>query len=488
MAKVPVYNSEEGLHPTPVDPSDASVVGREVVDLGQGLSGLGNKLQQLQDATEKNKADFYLSKSVEQNYRVASTDPDVFNLDKKILDSSEKSILEASKLIESPQARNEFIEKSMARMEYKNIPILNKVYQRQSQYHKDGVLATNAEELKQYKFVDNAQEKSVIKQDITDRTNESVRLGFIDPIWAKHYLEHNLKQADIDQIKDYISTNPEATYKQLQKGKEGLFPDISDALRKEFSTLAQKQMQKQGTENNYIAEIAQNHAENQLIDRMASNQLTQEDINNAQLMGINGGKIRPEFAQAATEALMDPFPTESHDEKYTQLFNKVTDPDSDPIKTKLDILKTRGVSAAEKAKLINNTFREDPEEGKKTLAQLINEGVANNKKEIMEKNKQIQKEVESKRSFFGRIGSMFSDHAKDDAHLADLQRQFMDKVGQFKTMNDQLNLAKDIMNKDTLKRNPNISQTSEKGTLQTNKISGKKRIYYPDGHFEPVNE
>jgi hypothetical protein len=277
-----------------------------------------------------------------------------------------------------------------------------------------------------------------------------------------------------------------STYEQLQKGKDGLYPNLNDAQRKQFADRAQKMITKQGSDERLIYSIAQNHAEGQLVDKMANNTLTQQDINNAQLTGFKGARIRPEFARAATDALSDPFPTDSAPDKYNKLVDEIQSGDMDPMTVKLNVLQARGLTPAEKAHLINAHLKEDTGDGKTSINQLIQQGIKQNKQALMQADKNLKAEVQDRQSLFRKITSRFRDQAKDDDHFAQLQQDYYSKMQNVKDDDERLKLAQDILNHDTLKRNPGIATANAKGTIFMDKTTGAKRRYYPNGFWEPV--
>lgn len=486
MAKIPTYDSQQGLNPTPMDPQLASTEGRNISDLGKMSSKLGETLQELQNKTETLKAETFLTQKQRESYHTALSDPDIFNLESKIQETSTKNIDEASSMIKSPQARNEFTSKAALDTERRNIPVYNLIYRRQSQDFKGSVLKANDEDIKDYQLLKDPNERQLLRDRISQRTEAAVKSGFINAQWGKHYIDTTLKTVDLQQVKSDMSVDAEGTYHELQKGKEGLYPEISQGARKQFIDQAQKQIAKQGIEKNMIFGIAQNHAENTLVDKMGKGVLTQDDINNASLIGVNGVKVRPEFAKAATEALMDPFPTQSNSDKYNNLVAKVMDPDSDPVQTKIDVLSARGLTPQQKSHLISSALREDPIEGKASLDNLIRSGSDNNKNQILEANMALKKEQADRKTFFRGITDRFRDHAKDEKHLADLQQDYFSKVQQAKSNEDRIQIANQIMNNDTLIRNPKVATADKNGSVFMDKVSGGKRIYYPDGHWEPV--
>lgn len=481
--KVPTYDSQEGLNPTPINPESAAMVGNAVADVGKGLQGIGEMVQKLDEKRQTYKAQAYLAQQHRSNLQLAATDPDIDGLTERISTNTTNSINEAANMIQNPQARNTFIERSQYQQEVRNVPIYNTILRRKSQDVKNSLIQANDEDIQTYTQLADPAERHVVKQGIIDRTDQAIADGHVNAQWAKSHVDTLLKQADHKQVEDDMSIDAEATYQALQKGADGLYPDLSPYERQHFADKAQKLIAKQGAENNMIYAIAQNHTENTLIDRMSQGQLTQEDINNSQLFGVNGIKSRPEFAKAATQALNDPFPKDPAPEKYRKLFDMVTDPDVDASKVKLDILNSRGLTPQQKAHLINASLREDPGQGRQSLNQLIQTGVQKNKQQILELNRQIQDNVDQKRTFLGQINELFKDHAEDDKHLSSLQQKLMTRLNDSNKQETSLEAAQGIMNDDTIARNPGIASSSEKGTLRINKITGEKRIYFPNGKW-----
>lgn len=484
--KVPTYESQERLQPTPINPNTASSLGNSVVDLAGGLDSVGKMIQKLDDKRQTLKAETYLAQQHNQTARIVATDPNIDDLDKRIDERSNQSIQDASQLIQSSDARNNFTAKAQLETERRNAPLFRTVMARKSQDFKNSLVQANDEDIKEYQTLADPEERQLIKQKITDRTQEAVRDGHVNAMWAKAHVDTLLKSADINQVKSDMSLDATNAYKELQKGADGLYPDLTPNQRKQFTDRAQKMIEKQGSDNKLIYAVAQNHAESQLVDKMANNSLTQEDINNAQVMGNKGIRIRPEFAKAATDAINDPFPTESVPDKYNKLVDQIQNSDTDPMTIKLNVLNARGLTPQEKAHLINAHLKEDSTDGKKSINDLINQGIKQNKEALLQADKNLKSEVQDRQSMFRKITDRFRDHAKDDAHLSDLQQDYMSKIQNVKDDSERMQIAQEILNHDTLKRNPGIATANPKGTIFIDKTTGAKRRYFPSGFWEPV--
>lgn len=486
MVKVPVWDSQSNLRPTPMDPGEASALGKDVVDVSKGIEGLADTLQKLDNRRQTLKAETSLAQAHRQNYQMAATDPDIDNLEEKINNKSDQDIESAAKLIQSPEARNEFTAKASLDVERRNLPAYNLITKRKSQDFKTSLVNANDEDLKTYQEIEDPRERQIMKQQIVDRTAQAVKDGHVNADWARLHVDTAIKHADINQVNNDIALNAESALEHLQKGKDGLYPDISDKFRKEAVDKATKAIAKQGQENNHIFEIAQNQTENQLIDMMGKGALTQDVINDSVIKGINGIRPRPEFVKAATEALQDPFPTDPVPDKYNKLVNDVTDPDSDPIETKLKVLNTRGVTPQQKAHLLNTAMREDPQEGRQSINHLIQDGIQKNKQEIMEASNRVKKEQEDRKSFLRGVTGMFRDHAKDDQHLADLQQDYFNKVQKSKDQDEMMALANDVLNKDRVRLNPKVFTDCPKDGSICMDAKGNKAKVFPGGRIEEI--
>ena len=486
--KVPTYTNQENIQPAKQDPKLAANLGNMVVDVGSGLEGMGEAVQKLDDKRQTLKAETYLAKQHLQIQQMAATDPDLDTLDERVNSMSEDGVSQAADLIKSGEARQDFISKANLDIERRNSSVYNTIIRRKSQDFKNQLVQANDADVTDYQASANPQERQLIKQRIQDRTNDAINDGHVNAQWAQQHVKTLLKSADINQVSSDMAIDPTHTYEQLQKGSEGLYPDLTAAQRKQFADKAQKMIEKQGSDNKLIYGIAQNHAENQLIDKMANNTLTQADISQMATIGSKGIRPRPEFIKAATEAMQDPFPTDSVPDKYNKLVDQIQETSTpvDPIKLKLDVLTSRGLSLEQKAHLINAHLREDPEEGKTSISQMINEGIKQNKEKLMEADKALKAEQTDRQGLLRRITDRFRDHAKDDAHLAQLQQNFMEANQNVKDDKERINLAQEIMNKDTLKRNPGIATSDVKGTVFIDKTTGAKRRYFPSGMWEPI--
>lgn len=484
MAQVPVYQNQQNIQPTPENPKLAANIGNEVADVGQGLEGMGEQIQKLDNRRQTLKAETYVAKQHLNIQHMAATDPDIDTLNERVNQMSEDAVNNAADLIKSSDAKQDFVSKANLDIERRNQSVYSTIDRRKTQDFKNALVQANDSDITDYQASANPQERQLIRQKITDRTNQAIQDGHVHADFARLHVKTLLDAADKNQVTSDMAINPTATYENLQKGDKGLYPYLNSKQREGFMKNAQAMITKNGSDNKVIYSMAQNYAEDTLVDKMSNNTLTQSDISQAATIGIKGIRPRPEFIKAATEAMQDPFPTESVPEKYNKLVDEIQDPSADPMKIKLDVLGARGLTPKEKATLITAHLREDTDQGKTSINDMIKQGIKQNKEALMESNKKMQAQIKDRQSFMGKITGMFRDHAKDDDHLASLQKDFMDKNQAVKDDTERMNLAQEIINKDTLKNNPGISTADSKGSVFINKVTGEKRRYFPNGFWQ----
>ena len=482
MAEVPVYTNQQNIEPTPENPKLAANIGNEIADVGHGLEGMGEAIQKLDDNRQTWKAETYLSKQHLAIRNMAATDPDIDTLDERIDQKSQDAVNEAADLIKNPSAKQDFISKYNAAIEVRNVPLYDTVNRRKSQDAKNQLIQATDADVVDYQSSADPQERAMLRQKIIDRSRKGISDGHINPTWGANHVKTILKNADVQQVQSDMAISATDAYRHLQAGKEGLYPNLTDGQRKSFMDKAQKMIEKEGSDNKLIYSIAQNHTENMMLDKMENNTLTQADISQAATIGNKGITARPEFIKAATEALQDPFPTESVPEKENELYDQIADPDKDAQEVKLNIIRARGVSPSTKAMMINRALREDPSDSTGathvSISDLIQRGIKNNKEALMQANIDAQKQIDDKRHSIGNIWKGFTDYVGSDIKkMADFKNQFFQQAKGKKT-EDLPAVANQITFNDFKKTHPWIAGIPKEGTRRYDGTQWVK--VYPD--------
>jgi hypothetical protein len=477
--KIPVYESKASLQPTAMNPEVASRVGKEIVDVSKGLAGIAVKVKEMNDDRQILKAQISLIDVDKQNWQLAATDPDLDKVSDRIKENTTRGLTSSANLISSPDARNKFMSEATLDMDRKNLRLDQHIFTRQSDDIKQKVTDFNSQQVEAYKDSADKSERMLIKQKSYEYTMGYAQKGWIHGSAAKDHLDKLWKKAEIDQVMEdaSITGRAEEVARQLEKGKEGLYSDLSDHERMALHDKVTKQIKKEGIENNYIGKIAQNHTDNILLDKMADHTLTMKDIDDARIgAGEFGHPATPEFAKAAQQALEDPIPTGTTNEQRLQAYNIATDTSIDPVKARTEIFKIRGLSAGEKTKIANWGLREDDGGTKRSLNYLVQDGLKKNRQELLERNNQVQEEIKQRRSWLGGVMDFFKQNSSEE-DSAKMFKEFIDQKEKVKTQEEAANVAKGLLKKNIMENHPETMSLDDTPNIVGNFKDGVKSVW-----------
>lgn len=489
MAKVPFHDIPgEELSPTRINPNTAATLGGEIVDLGQGIEGIGEQLDKMQTTRQVLTAKNMIAKQRLSNYQKASTDPDLDNVLKSITDDNEKTIDTAAQTIKDPIAREKFVGEAGLDTDRQMIPIQNIVYRRTSQDVKKQFNDNIENDLQAYKNSGDPQERDLLKNKMMQTANDLGSSGHINAAWASERVKTGLAAANIEQIRQDMGMPGmvENVAKELQKGDDGIYKDVPDSTRQKFFNEATQMIKKNGAEDKMIFAVAQNRTEGLMLNKFSDNTMTMKDIVDARA-GKFGAPITKEFSQAAIAALQEPFPGESNESTYNALAQEVAST-QDPLATKMKVLQAQGLTPKQKADLLNPINESSP-----NLDKMIKDGITKNRQAILEENLKIQNEMKFKQSQLAKAFRLFNGYDGSDKKVAQMTQDLMNRVSQQKDatkaqaipegQDSALKIAQQMINEDVLKTYPQVSNFPKEGKVVNDKYGVSIRIY-PNGSYD----
>jgi hypothetical protein len=197
------------LQPTPVDPSKAALLGKEVVDVSKGLEGMALQIKEHQDWNETNKAELALSNSYDDNLTMVHSDEDIGTLKERLNRKNLSDLDSAAKLINSPDARNEFLAKAQLKQSMQNAHLDAVIHSRQIDEGKTTFLANSESNEKHFVHAANPDERELYRQEIIKNANYAASMGYISKAHAQRYLENIMPHLDIQTVSYDISINPQ---------------------------------------------------------------------------------------------------------------------------------------------------------------------------------------------------------------------------------------------------------------------------------------
>ena len=239
MATVPTLEtSEVQLNPAKANPDTAAHLGKEVVDVAQGLSGLDEHMKKVEEFSQTQKAKAALNDSYNKKiYPMAQQDQDLETLGNRIDDESQKSIQEAASHIKNSESRNRFIENADTWTAQKDTHIRGIIMSRQTKQSRDNLYNSMESDFKDMKSLPPDQQE-LKKDQIRKNLQNAEDLGILSPDQKRNIEETQFKKAAIGQVYHDLdvaensgihSDNAFNRIKEnLNKGGDGLYKDIED--------------------------------------------------------------------------------------------------------------------------------------------------------------------------------------------------------------------------------------------------------------------
>lgn len=490
--KISEYQSGAGLNPTPVDPKVAAQGGGMLIDLGEGLSSLGEKFQQVQDDTQKSKAEVDLYKRFNDINNQAATDPEIWNHPERVDDMLKKAVDESSRGISSGQARQEYQQKASVEMSRRGVATHNLIRSKQLSERKTSLLNANDMRMEEYWNAANEGDRAAIKGEITNSVNDAIRKGVINADAGRQYLKTHLDKLSEGQVNKDLSIDAKATLSELQKGKDGIYKDLNPTQRTKAITSAENMVQKQKKQGKELHMIAQNKAEADLTGRYYQGGLTTDDVIKAQV----SGRISPEFAKSVIKSIESPEAINHNTDTiaYMKLVDDMHDPKSDPkeLRQRLLDLTAQGKLSNTVANHLYTANMLVNEEGDKTnIASSLAQGKIDARQKAIEDDQRQKDALKKQQSWWKSsvdyIKSWGKSTGKDQKEVASTTQDLFAKANESKTKpSESLDVVKGIINQKNIQANPRLVKNCPKDGSVCMDAQGNKARVYPDGHHEDI--
>ena len=295
MAKLNVMREPEGEMTTAtpsvgLDPKAQSAGGAMIESAGDAFSALGEKFDQMRDHSEITKAKAEGIKAMDDIHVKAMSDPDVWGAPEKVKDQLDNLKDTLASKITSPDARNKFTEEWDVEAARKYVDIHNQLRAKQI----DAAQATTFEYVdsksQEYVAATNNDARTLIKQQIVDQVSSAVKGGYMHAEKARAYLVSHLGKLATEQVETDLNhlrnaDNPQATYdtikSELDKGKDGMYPDLTEKQRGEFLDKAARVYAKADEIKTEVGNSKQNIRAESFATQLSSGTLDMPKLNEA---------------------------------------------------------------------------------------------------------------------------------------------------------------------------------------------------------------
>jgi len=459
MPQLPQYNSQRQITTQANAPLESGAVERSQAIVGPLVKAGGEIAQKWQDATDTMqyttaKAN-YQTGLVEIEARAAS-DTDINNYPKyaeeirKLKQENLKGF--SNKLIEQKAALEFDTSSKIA-----NIKLNALFKKKQIEVNNVNIerLITNAKE--RIYNASSPVEEEQIKQEIQEVLSSNISKGLISQADGEEIWDKTREDIRKGIVARDISNDPEETLKELKKGEEGLYPDLTAKERRDYLDSAIGAIADQKKEKRRLRSQAQIDNRDDIISKIASGDIQQKDFPEI----INKFAGKDEKLQLALQRNLKGQQielTKEDDQAFMGLAIKMFESDKpdDVSNFLVDALENPNISRNRLASLVY-------------AARLRGEEIAGN-------NKFLSNVWNGIRDYF--IGNI----NKAQETMINIMNKFSKEK---KTLEDLPVVADEALRQERIKEYPWIQNLPKEGEIRIFPDGAKRKIY-PDGRIEDV--
>ena len=238
--EIPTYQSQGKLS-TEQPAAFASVeparqFGRNVRELGEFISDLGQRFADLRDHQEYTHASTNLrqrlteihTKALDDSFKV-QTVSEINTIQKEALEEMGKAKDQTAKRIFSPAVKGRFSDLAQEEIAQRNFTLVNQLRTRQIDLSKATTLGA-IDQLTQDSVKDPGNRDLYIGK-MKDAVDESVSVGAFNAAEGKNFLETHIQKRDVLQVDHDIIDDPKGAAEQLRLGDKGAYKYLPDNYR-----------------------------------------------------------------------------------------------------------------------------------------------------------------------------------------------------------------------------------------------------------------
>lgn len=397
--KIPRYNAQVELTKQApgvmVDASAAGQQARAMGEIGQVLSGIGEKMQAIKTSVQEDEGKIVATKLMNDakfNADKEDWSPEYETNRQKEIDSIRKSTLDS---VKDPQARQNvgtWLELNLAQMggSFKYTG-----YNKLIQYKKD--TATIAISHIQDRVVEGSFSEEIGLKEISNILIDLEKQGFM----TEPEIEIKFKEVKEDlankQVTYDMKIDPEGTLIRLNKG---LYENLPADKRIDFIEKTQKIIDKKEKDTKILDKQNKINNETNLVFNIAEGKVNVEDISEIE-KSIKSESIRPELAASAIRAILKPIDKDDMKEN-NEAFVKLAE----------------SVFSSDNSEKINSTLKDildgfnQTDLSRRNMTLLIQTA-----KKIGEKKADVRKRVELFRSNYHRVAGWADENNVDKAMM-----------------------------------------------------------------------
>ena len=472
MAKVPVHDTaSEQLNPTPINPKDAATLGGEVVDLGEGITALGDHMKKVQGMTDVRNGLTGLNQDAINIHNEIGKETDLDGAYTKGQEAFEKAVQDRANKISDPEAREKFLDRADSVVN-RNLTSMNSMIEGKRLQSSKASLTNYGDTFK--KVFSNLTRPEQMNQAIDDFGKEvdlQRNMTGMSPFLAEQYKKQTIGQARVEQIDNDLNQPGMAktVNARLKDPNDPMYKGLDPSVREKKIKDSEMAIKRQDAQQKEALKKVQSNNGHYLIQLDGQKRLTPQTVEE---FGYTGRISRKEFDAWTKKHQSDIIHGNTDGETYTKAWQFMANPDNS-----IDKVRQHLLSAYADNKLSKEDFQDLYEMHLKPLANGDWQSLRNvygkdqEEKDTMSRNK-------------GFLGAAYNIIEKYSPKQAKSMLSNMIVRSKSSTPEDYPRIANDVVKTQRLMDNPEIATYPEEG-LTTQDEDGNRATQTPDGTVKP---
>lgn len=341
MPKIPRYETDATLTKeapsVPVNAEAYGTFGKGLQEMGQTLGVIGQTFEKLRDIQQVSEAETEAAQRMEDLRIRTDNDPDIYGAGQRAEEELRKIREDTSNKISSVPAKMKY----GAEYDLKSVAFMHKVNTdlkgKQVDLAQATMLKANDVDKEAYFNAASAAEQQMIKDRMKNRVDEMMSVGAIDQMAGYKYWTATEHDLNVGQVKNDIELDAGLALRELQKGKEGIYPDITTEERQDLTKAAEYQIARSERIAKQNIMIARNKNEAAMVDKYWNGTLTNDEVEN----GLLTGGISAGFGNTMMKNLQSPksIDAKTDPETYMKLVDSILTPGRNPFEVRAELLK-----------------------------------------------------------------------------------------------------------------------------------------------------
>jgi len=475
LAKVPTLQVPDAeLKPTKVNPETAAFLGKEVVDLGEGISSLGQHMTKIQGMTDVRNALTGLNEDTNNIHNQISKETDLVNAPQKADDLLQKALDDRASKITDSEARDRFLDRGSAIISRTNTSINSMINGKQLQASKQSLTNYGDTFKSVFSQLTRPDQMQAAIDDFSREVDLQQNMTGMSPFLSDQYKKQTIGQARVEQIDNDLNIPGMAptVNKRLKDPNDPMYKGLDPSVREKKIKDSEFAMKRQDAEQKEALTKVRSNNGHYLVQLDGQKRLTPQTVEE---FGYTGRISQKEFDSWTKKHQSDIIHGNTDGETYTKAWQFMANPENS-----IDATRQHLLSAYADNKLSKEDFQDLYEMHLRPLAN----GDWQSLRNVYGKDQEEKDTMSRNKGFLGAAYSIIEKYSPKQAKS--MLSNFIVR-SKSSTPEDYPRIANDVVKTQRLMDNPEIATYPEEG-VTTQDENGNRANQTPDGSVQPEDQ